>query len=256
MSAKESLPDSVKLFYRGIKTPELRKTFLELYFYIRKMSEDFDVKITDYELLDIFGVNTRAFPTKSEINKKLFELAKKANEAKTVTDFPAEVVTAMVTSYFNKNTSKENLLKQIRNLGTEITNFQRSILLNTKEMLRLRNEVALFDNMDMSDIFVREMNKIISSNRFEEVYYYNRNGWLCAVTKPVHMRYNEISYSFGQYIIAFNCLEKRFNVFPHKNNILAEMGPNRYHPHVFDSREICWGNAGESYSDFLQWNER
>lgn len=251
MSAKEMLPAAIKLFYRGIKTPELRKSFLELYFYIRKMSEDFDVKITDLELLDIFGVNTREFPTRSEINKKLFELAKKANDAKTVNDFHPEVVKSMVSSYFNKNTSKDALLNSIRNLANDITNYHRHIMSNTKEIHRLRNEVALFENMDMSEIFVREMNKLISSNRFEQIYYFNRPGWLCVVTKPVHMRYNEISYSFGQYIIAFNCIEKRFQVFPYKNNILGDKLPNHYHPHVFESREICWGNASASYADLI-----
>lgn len=252
MSAKEQLPAGLKVFYRGIKTPELRKEFLETYYYIKKVSEDFDVKISEIELLSIFGIDTKTLPTKVEINKRLFEIAKTtAAKARIIADFDPAVVTSATQAFFNKNNSKDQLLRTLRGHQSQIQNYQTEIKNLVRTMFQTQAEIAQMEQIDTSDLFVREMNKIISSNRFEQIYFYTRNNSICALTKPVHLKYAEKEYALGQFIIAFNCNDKRFSVLPYKDNINAEGMTNHYHPHVFEAKDICWGNAGASYSELM-----
>lgn len=252
MSAKEQLPASLKVFYRGIKTPELRKDFLEMYYYIKKVSEDFDVKVSNIELLDIFGIDTKTLPTKAEINKRLFEIAKVASaKAKAIADFDPAVVTAATQAFFNKNSTKDQLLRTMRGYQNSIQTYQSEIKNLVRSMFQTQSEISQMEAIDTSDLFAREMNKIISSNRFEQIYFHTRKNNICVLTKPVTLKYAEKEYFLGQFIIAFNCNDKRFSVYPYKDNINAESMPNHYHPHVFEAKDICWGNAGASYSELM-----
>lgn len=252
MSAKEQLPTSLKVFYRGIKTPTLRKDFIEIFYYIKKVSDDFDVSISDVEFMNIFGIDPERLPSKMEINKKLFEIAKtKEVKNRIVADFNPDVVDIATNSFFFQNNSRDLLLRSISETQTRIRDYYNEIKSSVKSMFNYQKELKQLDSLDSSDVFVREMNKIISSNKFEQVYFYMKPATICAVTSPVTLKYAEIDYNFGQYIIAFDCSQKNFNVYPYKNNITIENAKNRYHPHVFDSRNICWGNAGAAFSELI-----
>lgn len=252
MSTKEQLPSGLKTFYRGIKTPEHRKEFLELFYYIKRVSEDFDVTLSEVQLLDIFGIDTKKLPSKAEINKKLFEVAKAADiKERIIGDFNPVVVSSATSSFFNKSSTKDQLLRTLRNQQLLIQNYHQEIRTLVRQMYVTKEEIDKVEKIDTSDLFVREMNKIISSNRFEQIYFHTRNSTICALTKPVTLKHAEKEYSLGQFIIAFYCADKKFNVLPYRNNINAEGMMNHYHPHVFDSKDICWGNAGASYSELM-----
>lgn len=251
MSAKEQLPPSIKNYFRQIKLPDLRKTFLELYFYIKKVSDEFEISLSEAEVLDIFGVDTFKMPEKSDINKKLFEHAKVAATVRELGDFDNKIVEALTSSFFNKNQNKDSLLQNIRTHQNQISTYNDRIRNSLKSIVEWRKELANMDNIDNSAVFLREMNKIINSQKFEQIYFHTRGNWLCAVTKPVNIRFDEHDYSFGQYVIAFSPHEKNFIVLPHKNNILVDGADSRYHPHVFDQKNICWGNASATFSELM-----
>lgn len=252
MFAKEQLPAGLKVSYRAIKTPEARKEFLAVYYYIKRVSEDFDVKVSEAELMDIFGIDPKTLPTKVEINKRLFEIAKStAAKARAVADFDPTVVSSATAAFFNKNSTKDQLLRSLRGYQNSIQNYQSEIKNLVKSMFQTQSEIAQMEAINTSDLFVREMNKIISSNRFEQIYFYTQGPHICALSKPVTLKYAEKEYFLGQFVIAFNCTDKRFSVYPYKDNINAEGLANHYHPHIFEAKDICWGNAGASYSELM-----
>lgn len=251
MSAKEELPASIKTHLRTIRNPVDRKSFLELYHYIKNMAGDFDVTVSDAELLDILGLDPSTLPDKPSINKRLFQLAQIESSKKNVGDFDPTVVRSLCETYFNNTASKDNLLRYIADANSQIRRQQDTIRSYITQILDYRKQLSLLESGDKTEVFVREMNKLVTSSKFEQIYWHTPSNNLCAVTKRVVIRHGEDIYDFGQYVIAFAAEEKQFYVYPHKDNILQGGNQNHYHPHVFSQRTICWGNANATYAELL-----
>jgi len=249
--SKQELPTSLKIYLRAIRTPDKRKEFLELYHYIQHLAGDFDVTVSEADILEMFGMDNATFPSKIDINKRLFKLAQTDTVKKAAADFDIAIINSMCTNYFSNAGNKEQLQRSIRNSQTSINRCNDDIRSYVTAIIDAKRQLVSMETSDHTDTFLREINKIISSNKFEQIYYYLPTHTLCAVTKPVNIRYGEVDYSLGQYVIAFTSYDKRFHVYPHKNNIIAEGVGQRIHPHVFESREICWGNASATYAELM-----
>lgn len=253
MSEKEKLPKLINSFYRQIKTPEDRKKFIELFNYTKNLANDFDITIEDHEYLSMFIIAGGSnFPEKSTINKKLFEIAKNNKVVdKSNHIYDKYVVDNLNKLFFNQGETLDSINRKILNCKGSIVDLHSSIRNETKKIILLNDELNRIKNSDYSSLFYREINKIVTSNKFEQIYYHSSSFSLCAVTTPVTITYDENIYSFGQYIISFNARHKEFIILPYKNNIIYDDRNFSIHPHVFEDKHICWGNASASYAELI-----
>lgn len=258
----KDLPHSLAFFYKKQQTDEDRKLFLELYNYVTEMQSALDC-VLKFDDFDSLIVNEK-FISKRDINKFLMsKIPKESVENKPIETFNLLNLDSKILNKINDcltssdeiaraKSRMNNLLKDIESLSREIEHKSQSYFSAKK----IYETVLIKTNF--CDDFVKTIDKIVNSKEFTNVWFDSANMALHAVCSSKFEANNEM-FDFGEFDIVINIGKKSsgrnvVNIYPYKNN-LANNVMNRFHPHLFEGFNLCWGNATASLTEALSSND-
>ncbi len=235
------IPKYLVQFYIKIKTPAKRKSFIETYNYIKFLSSNFKVPVSESFLVSLISNNE--FIDKDTINSKIFEYIK--NEKEIVSNINQNIDITKLSSIFDNidvSNQIDAIQRTIISLSDNIKNYTISIEDFSRQIINLNVQKNNLKN-DTKRCIIETIEKSIISNKFSKIYFNKSNSSLFFVQKNDCILEN---INFGRYAISWKIMTNDFSVHPYKNNVT---NGNSIHPHIFFDSRICWGNAAAAFSD-------
>lgn len=251
----KDLPNSLLFFYKKQNTEEARKTFLEHYNYLLDMQSVRECQLSA-ESFDLL-INDDVFVDKKTINKILKTLlfSNKEFKEREKTEFNLLNLSRDILTKLNdcgNNKIIQEKQKDIKQLEYDIQTYYKYIETKSLALARARkliNELALIS--DTPSALVKSIDNIARAPEFSN-FYLDENLIFHAVCDSKFEADGEIR-NFGKFDITFDFSRQdyadyRVRIFPFENNLMNNE-KNRFHPHLFELANLCWGTATSAFTE-------
>lgn len=237
----EKIPNYLVKSYTKNKSPQDRKEFLATYNYIKYLTSNFYIQLSQNEILSF--IENDKWIDKSSINEYII------NAFSSKPKFDVDVNSDNIERVFKEN---KNGVK-IANLKSDIELKKRQIADKISQIDSLNQSIVILrKNIEIAesetgDFLSKIIINIVKSSRFDHIYYCTLNRRLFFVQKNnCILEEDGVKYDFGKYAIAWSPMTSIFEIYPYEDNMTSSQ---YIHPHVFENFTVCWGNAAASISE-------
>jgi len=258
MNLREVIRSGYKVFNR--MSEEKRKAHILAVQYIELLATQTNTRMEPWNLLDVFGVGrgNEIVTDKKEINKRFFA---KLEEIKTKT--PAEAFAL-----------EQRIIEQMDTLTRETTNREIANIKRdrdaaiTRAVSRLSALNADLENAHAFEVRIMALERRESTVPQQIAQVVQENFWefhqlngpnLDLVTKSdiILTHKNpaaslDLRVNMGRFKVSINLQTFALKVFGHENNLDVS---TYFHPHVYVTGDVCWGNAAGTIGEKLPKGE-
>lgn len=242
-----------KIFAR--QTDEQIQSNLSILNYIETLASQTGKNISSWDIKTLFSdpsnkkQSLELIKDKNEINKIFFKQAESIKSPK------AEI--ELISKRISVDLEKLNLVKdnvriksfesRIKDYESDIANYYNLINTHMLRIFELKTEIEKICRVNPNEMITNEISEVLLLGFYE--YKDFKDGVLYLTTKNniINTLINKIAginlrVNLGKVEVRLDLKNMSVKVYPFEDNIMVD--GIQFHPHVWQSREVCWGNAG------------